>query len=76
MDSHSIAHIKATIIIKFAYYDPMPTNNNSLSMPSSSFMVEHDQGVTETETVNAAKSCAVCGSRLHMTSKCVFNTEI
>lgn len=68
MDSHSMAHIKATIIIKFAYYDPMPINSN-LSMSSSSLMIDHDQGVTETETVNAAKSCAVCGSRLHMTSE-------
>ncbi|KAL9555136.1 hypothetical protein MBANPS3_002501 [Mucor bainieri] len=69
MNSHSIAHIKATIIIKFAYYDSMHTNNN-LSMPSSSLMMDHDHGVTETETVNAAKSCAVCGSRLHMTKHC------
>lgn len=68
MDLHSIAHIKATIVIKFAYYDPMPIHNN-MSMPPSSLMIDHDQGVTETETVNAAKSCAVCGSRLHMTSK-------
>lgn len=63
-----MAHVKATIIIKFAYYDPMPINSN-LSMSSSSLMIDHDQGVTETETVNAAKSCAVCGSRLHMTSE-------
>ncbi|KAK4519226.1 uncharacterized protein ATC70_009458 [Mucor velutinosus] len=69
MDFHSIAHIKATIIIKLVYYDPMPINNN-LSLPSSSLMMDHDQGVTETETVNAAKSCAVCGSRLHMTKHC------
>lgn len=69
MDSH-ISHIRATIIIKFAYHPTTFFNNQSTTFSSSS--IDNDQGVTETETANAAKSCAVCGSRLHMTSKFIL----
>ncbi|KAG2207103.1 hypothetical protein INT46_004079 [Mucor plumbeus] len=67
MDSHS-SHIRTTIIIKFAYHPITFFNNQATTFSSSS--IDNDQGVTETETLNAAKSCAVCGSRLHMTKHC------
>jgi hypothetical protein len=58
-------HIRATFIIKFAYHPIAAGYSNNYPVIGN----EQVSPVTENTSVAAGKSCAVCGSRLHMTSK-------
>ncbi|CAO3631637.1 unnamed protein product [Mucor hiemalis] len=54
--------VRTTIIIKFAY---LAVHNNNTSYDALG------ESSTSSSPTNAAnKSCAVCGSRLHMTKHC------
>lgn len=66
-------NIKTTIIIKFAYPIVHYNNNNNIY---NNRRLGGGESTSNIPRVNAAnKSCAVCGSQLHMTSK-VYNTKL
>jgi hypothetical protein len=60
--------IRATIIIRFAY----PTTHYNNNSAHHRVLDESSSGTTRRTAGN--KTCAVCGSQLHMTSK-VYNEE-